>query len=114
MSALGAVLETLGVNWSDDFIFGIPDDKAKGVEQLMPEVFKVKICECIGPGFLTAVEFLHRKVAWNAEGFSLTHGPNHTLAMTGGFGFNSKKQLEQTQWNVSVAPGSKTVGKRFA
>ena len=27
------------------------------------------------------------------------------------FGFNGKKQLEQTKWNVSVALGSKTVGK---
>ena len=31
--------------------------------------------------------------------------------MANGFGFNGKKQLEQTKWNVSVAPGSKTVGK---
>ena len=34
---------------------------------------KVKICERIAPGFLTPVEFLHRKVGWNAEGFSWTH-----------------------------------------
>ena len=33
----------------------------------------------------------------------------HTLAMADGFGFNGKKQLEQTKWNISVAP--KTVGK---
>ena len=79
----------------------------------MREVFKVKICERIGPGFLTSVEFLHRKVAWNAEGFSWTHDPKHThtLAMADGFGFNGKKQLEQTKWKVTVAPGSKTVGK---
>ena len=31
--------------------------------------------------------------------------------MADGFGFNGKKQLEQTQWTVTVAPGSKTVGK---
>ena len=72
---------------------------------------KVKICERIGPGFLTSVEFLHRKVAWNAEGFSWTHDPKHTPAMAHGFGFNGKKQLVQTKWKVSVAPGSKTVGK---
>ena len=77
----------------------------------MREVFKVKICERIGPGFLTSVEVLHRKVAWNAEGFSWTHDPRHTLAMADGFGFNGKKQLEQTKWKVTVAPGSKTVGK---
>ena len=77
----------------------------------MREVFKVKTCERIGPGFLTSVEFLHRKVAWNAEGFSWTHDPKHTLAMADGFGFHGKKQLEQTKWKVTVAPGSKTVGK---
>ena len=106
-----AMLEDSGVHWGDDFIFGIPDDSADDLEQLMREVFKVKICERIGPGFLTALEFLHRKVAWNAEGFSWTHDPKHTLAMADGSGFNGKKQLEQTKWNVTAAPGSKTVGK---
>ena len=77
----------------------------------MREVFKVKFCERIGPGFLTAVDSLHRKVGWNAEGFSWTHDPKHTLAMADGFDFNGKKQLEQTKWNVSVAPGSKLMGK---
>ena len=33
---------------TDDFIFGIPDDRADDLEQLMREVFKVKICERIG------------------------------------------------------------------
>ena len=88
-----------------------PDDRADDLEQLMREVFKVKICERIGPGFLTSVEFLHTEVAWNAEEFSWTHDPKHTLAMADEFGFNGKKQLEQTKWNVTVAPGSKTVGE---
>ena len=39
----GAILEALGVHWGDDFIFGIPDDRADNLEQLMRE--KVKICE---------------------------------------------------------------------
>ena len=107
----GAMLEALGVHWGDDFIFGIPDDRAHDLEQLMREVFKVKICERIGPGFLSSVEFLHRKVGWNAEGFSWTHDLKHTLAMANGFGFNGKKQLEQTKWKVTVAPGSKTEGE---
>ena len=106
-----AVLEAFGVHWGDDFIFGIPDDRVDYLEQLMRELFKVKICDRVGPGFLTAVEFLRRKVAWNAEGFSWTHDPKHTPAMADGFGFNGKKQLQQTKWNVSVAPASKTVGK---
>ena len=50
-------------------------------------------------------------MAWNAEGFSWTHDPKHTPAMADGFGFNGKKQLDQMQWNISVAPGSNTVGK---
>ena len=105
------MLEALEVHWGDDFIFGIPDDKADDLEHLMREVFKVKICERVGPGFLTSVEFLHKKVGWNAEGFSWTHDPKHTLAMAEGFGFSGKKQLDQTKWKITVAPGSKTVGK---
>ena len=57
-----AMLEALGVHWRDDFIFGLPGDRANDLEQLMREVFKVKICERVGPGLLTAVEFLHWKV----------------------------------------------------
>ena len=106
----GAMLEALGVHWGDDCIFCIPDDRADDLEHMMREVFKVKICERIGSGFLTSVEFLHRKVAWNAEGFSWTYDPKHALAMADGFGCNGKKQLEQTKWKVTVAPGSKTVG----
>ena len=47
-----AVLEALGVHWKDDHIFGILDGRANDLEQLMREVFKVKICEHVGPGFL--------------------------------------------------------------
>ena len=107
----GATLEALGVHWGDGFIFSIPDDRADDLEHLMREVAKVKICERISPGFLTSAEFLHRKVAWNAEGFSWTHDPKHTLTMADGFGFNGKKQLEQTKWKVAVAPGSRRVGE---
>ena len=102
----GAMLEALGVHWGDDFMFGIPNDRADDLEQLMREVFKARICERIGPGFPTSVEFLHRKVAWNAEGFPWTHDPKHTLATADGFGFNGKKQLEHTKWIVTMAPGS--------
>ena len=57
-------------HWGDDFIFSVADDRSDDVGLLMREVFKVKICERIGPGFLTSAEFLHRKMEWNAEGFS--------------------------------------------
>ena len=43
----GAMLEAPGVHWKDDFIFGIPDDKADDLEQLMREVFKVKIASAL-------------------------------------------------------------------
>ena len=70
----GAVLDALGVHWGDDFVFGTRDDRADD-----REVFKVKICGHIGPGFLTAVEFLHRNVAWNAGKFFLDARPEtHT------------------------------------
>ena len=87
------------------FIFGIPDDRADNLEQLMREVCKVKICERIGTGFSDICGIPAQ------EGFSWTHDPKHPLAMADGFGFNGMKQLEQTQWKVTVAPGSKTVGK---
>ena len=72
------MLEELGVHWRDDFIFGIPDVKADDLEQLMCEVFKLNICKLIRPGSLTSVEFLHTKVAWNAEGFYWPHDPKHS------------------------------------
>ena len=104
-----AMLEALGVHWQDEFIFGIADDRADDVEQLVHEV--LTICECIGPGFLTSVEFLHRKVGWN-EGFSWTHDPKQThWQWLTGLVSNGKKQLEQAKWKVTVVPGSKTVGK---
>ena len=106
-----ATLEALGVHWGDDFIFSIPDNSADDLEQLMREVFKVKICERIGPGCPTSIEVLHMKVSWSADGFLWTHDPKHTLALADGFGFNGKKQLERSEWNMTVAPGSKTVGK---
>ena len=59
----GAMLEALGVDWGYDFVFGIPDDRggrSRTIDAL--KCFKGKICERIGPGFLTSVEFLHRKV----------------------------------------------------
>ena len=34
-----AMLEAFGVHWGDDFIFGIPEDRADDLEQLMHEVF---------------------------------------------------------------------------
>ena len=40
----GAMPETLGVHWGDDFIFGIPDDTAGDLEQLMREV---KVCATV-------------------------------------------------------------------
>ena len=99
----------------DDFIFGIPDDRADDLEQLMREAFKVKICERIGPGFSNICGiFLHRKVAWNAEGFSWTHVPKHTLAMADAFGLNGKKQLEQTKWISYCGTWFEDGGQRFA
>ena len=78
----------------------------------MREVFvQREICDHVGPSFWTAVQFLHRKVAWNAEGFTSTHDPKTHAGKTDGSGFTSKNQLEQTKLNSSVAPGSKTVGE---
>ena len=74
----------------------------------MREKFKVKVCERVVPGFLTSVEILRRKVAWNAEDFFWIY--DHTLAWAVEFGFVGKKQLEQTK-SILVALGSKTMNK---
>ena len=92
------------MHWGDDFIFGIPDDRADDLDQLMREVLKVKICERIGPGFLTSLEFVHRR--WHG---TLKVSPGRTIRNThwaDGFGFNGKKQLEQTKWEITVADGA--------
>ena len=76
----------------------------------MREAFRVSVCERVVLGFLTTVEILRRKVAWNAEDFSWSYDPIHTLALADEFGFVGKKQLEQTK-NILVALGSKTMNK---
>ena len=59
-----------------------------------------------------AATFLLKFVRWHGTlKVSWTHDPKNTLAMADGFGFNGKKQLEQTKWKVTVSFGSKTVGK---
>ena len=76
----------------------------------MREAFRVRVCERVDLGFLTTVEILHRKVAWNVEDFFRIYDPMHTLALADEFGFVGKKHLEQTK-SILVAPGSKTVNK---
>ena len=76
----------------------------------MRETFRVRVCERVDPGCLITVEFMRRKVAWNAEDFFWIYDPIHTLALAEEFGLVGKKQLEQTK-SIFVAPGSKTMNK---
>ena len=76
----------------------------------MREAFRVRACERVDPGFWTTVEFMRRKVAWNAEDFFWIYDPIHTLALADEFCFVGKKQHEQTK-SILVAPGSKTMNK---
>ena len=105
-----ATLKTCSVHWRDGFIPAISGVRAIVLEQLMREAFSVKVCERVDPGFLTTVEILRRKVAWNAEDFFWIYDPTHTLALADEFGFVGKKQLEQTK-SIFVALGSKTMTK---
>ena len=84
--------------------------RANDVEQWMREAFRVRVCERVDPGFLTTVEILRRKVAWNVEDFFWIDDPKYTLALDDEFGFDGKKQLVQTK-NILVAPGSKTINE---
>ena len=81
-----------------------------GFTPLMRETFRVRVCERVGPGFLTTAEILRRKMAWNAEDFFWIYDPTHTLALADDFGFDGKKQLEQTK-SILVEPGSKSTNK---
>ena len=105
-----ATLKTCSVHWRDGFVPAISGVRANDLQQLMRETFRVRICERVDPGFLTTVEFMRRKVAWNVEDFFRIYDPMHTLPLADDFGFVGKKQLEQTK-SILVAPGSKTMNK---
>ena len=53
------------------------------------------ICERIGPGFLTSVEFLHKKVGWNAE---VTHDPKHVEESSCFLGLHSKTMRNKQRY----------------
>ena len=103
-------MKTCGVYCGDDFIPAISGVRANDLGQLMRETFRVRACKRADPGFLTTVEFIHRKVALNAEDFFWIYDPIHTLALADEFGFVGKKELEQTK-SILVALGSKTMKK---
>ena len=64
-----ATLKTCGVRWTDSFTPAISGVRANDLEQLMRYAFRVRVSQRVDPGFLTTVEILRRKVAWNAEDF---------------------------------------------
>ena len=105
-----STLKTCSVHWGDGYTPAIAGVRANDLEQLMRETFRVRVCERVDPGFLTTVEILRRKVAWNVEDFFWIYDPKHTVALADEFGFVGKKQLEQTK-NILVALGSKTMNK---
>ena len=106
-----ATLKTCSVHCrGDGFILAIASVRANDLEQLMRETFRVRACECVNPEFLTTVEILRRKVAWNAEDFFWIYDPIHTLAVADEFGFVGMKKLEQTK-SILVTLDSKTMNK---
>ena len=92
------------------FIPTISGVRANDLVQLTRETFRVRVCERVDPGFLTTVEFMRRKVAWNVEDFFWIYDPIHTLDLADDFGFVGRKQLEQTK-SILLAPGSKTMNR---
>ena len=73
-----ATLKTCSVHWGGGFTLAISGVEANDLEQLMRETFRIRVCERVGPGFLTTVEILRRKVAWNVEDFFWIDDPTHT------------------------------------
>ena len=88
-----ATLRTCSVYWGDGFIPAIAGVRANDLGQLMRETFRVRACERVDPGFLTTVEILRRKVAWNVEDFFWIDDPKYTLALADEFVFVGKKHL---------------------
>ena len=105
-----ATLKTCSVHWRDGFTPAIIGVRANDLEQLMCDTFRVGVCERVDRGFLTRVEILRRKAAWNVEDFFWIYDPTRTLALADEFGFAGKKQHEQPK-SILVAPGSKTMNK---
>ena len=103
-------LNTCNNHWRDGFIPAISGVRANDLEQLTRETLRVNVCERVDPRFLTTLEILHRKMAWNAEDFFWICDPIHTLALADEFGFVRKKQLDQMK-SILVAPGPKTINK---
>ena len=92
-----ATLKTCCVHWGDGFTPAISGVRANDLEQLMREPFRVRVCERVDPGFLITMEFMHRKVTWNAEDLFWIYDPMYALALADEFGLFGKKQLEQTK-----------------
>ena len=65
---------------------------ADDLEQVMREMFKVKICERVGSGFLSAVERGGRGEGFSWDSLPKTH--IHTLAMAEALGFDGKEELQ--------------------
>ena len=84
--------------------FGIPDDRADDLDQLMREVFKVKICERIGFDFLDSRGVLCTG-KWHG---TLKVSPRRTIRNTHwqwltGSVSTARSNSSQTKWKVSVA-----------
>ena len=107
------MLKTCSVYWKDGFTPATSGVRATDLGQLMRETFRVRACERVDPGFLTLLEFLRRKEAWNVEDFFWIDDPKYTLALADEFGFVGMKQLVQTK-SIFVTPGSKSGEQRFA
>ena len=105
-----ATLKTCGVCRGDGFIPAISGVKENDLEQLMRETCRVRACERVDPGFLTTVEILRRKAAWNVEDFFWIYDPTYTLSLADEFDFVGMEQPEQTK-SILVTPGSKTMNK---
>ena len=96
-------LEALGSHWGDDFLYAVPDYMGDHLEAMMREVFKVRSCVRVGPGFEKSAPFLNRTISWKEKGFVWTHDQTHTAAMAKALGFHICP-VEQGMWAVSVAP----------
>ena len=76
----------------------------------MRETFRARACERVDSGFLITVEFMRRKVAWNAEDFWI-YDPIHTLALAGEFGFVGENTLRTNEEHLCGSWSRKSKNK---
>ena len=103
-------LENLMAHHGDDFIGALPESQLETLKDIMNRRFKVKFAKVVGEGFDSEVDFLHRRVLYTGRGFAWEQNEKYVKEMIKGFGWEIEERMKSDVWNMTVTPGSKTIG----